>query len=233
MSLKLLIFDFDDTIVHTGIDYPGMKQQVIQRLIDQGYSDLINEVTPPTISNYLRVIKEKDGTNSALYRELMEKVEVFEVEGVNKATMDPSYVDLFKEIGKDLKLALLTNNARKAVTKLMDRFNLSGYFHLVLTRDDIPIMKPDPAGLFKILRHFKLEPINAIFIGDSYVDMLASKAASIPFIGVGTRWDDRDKAYKDQVNIIIQNLNEIKSLIYDKDKIHAIIDISGEDDGIN
>ncbi|MHA2295931.1 MAG: HAD family hydrolase [Candidatus Hodarchaeales archaeon] len=214
--LELLIFDFDDTVVHTGIDYTGLKKQIISRLNDNGYSALIDSVTPPSIAKYLEAIKEKEGVRSKLYRELMEEVEQFEIQGAENATMDPSYTDLFHELGKDFKLALLTNNSRKGVIKLMDRFGLSGYFHLIITRDDIPIMKPDPTGLQKILDHFNMNPQEAIFIGDSYIDMLASLAADIQFIGVGNLWDTRDKAYKKQISMIIQNLNEIKQIILDK-----------------
>lgn len=211
--LELLIFDFDDTIVHTGIDYMGLKKQIVKHLKSNGYSSLLDSVTPPSIAKYLEVIKEKEGVQSRLYQELMEEVELFEVQGVENATMDPSYNKLFHDLGKNFKLALLTNNSKKSVVKLMNRFNLSHYFDLIITRDDIPIMKPNPAGLQKILNHFDMSPKEAIFIGDSYIDMLASQAADIQFIGIGNRWDNRDRAYKYQITMIIQNLNEIKHII--------------------
>ncbi len=42
-------------------------------------------------------------------------------------------------------------------------------------------------SLVKILKHFNLEPDNAIYIGDSELDEIASKAAKITFIAYNNK----------------------------------------------
>ncbi|MBU4463211.1 MAG: HAD hydrolase-like protein, partial [Proteobacteria bacterium] len=47
--------------------------------------------------------------------------------------------------------------------------------------------KPHPEQLIKILKHFKIKPYNAIYIGDSKLDEMAAKAAEIPLIAYKNR----------------------------------------------
>ena len=44
--------------------------------------------------------------------------------------------------------------------------------------------KPAPDGLYEAMKHFSIEPENAIYIGDSGVDILTAKNAKIPCLSV-------------------------------------------------
>ncbi|MHA1167695.1 MAG: HAD family hydrolase [Candidatus Hodarchaeales archaeon] len=212
-TIKLLIFDFDDTIIHTGINFRQLKQEVVNRVIDAGHDDLIEKINPLTIANILEAIKKKEGPSSSLYTELMETVTYFESEAVKTAEMNPSYSRLLGNLKSRFKVALLTNNSKQAVDILLAKFGIAESFHLVLAREDVPVLKPDPSGLIKVLDFFKIDKKNAMFIGDSYVDMLAGKAAGIKFVGVGKRWNEQDKDYKDQAGHIINDLNDLLPLL--------------------
>lgn len=212
-EIKVLIFDFDDTIVHTGIDFKKLKQNIVDSITDEGYDSLIKSINPLTIANMLEAIKKKD---DRLYNELMVAVNFFESKAVETAYMNPKYLNLLKSLKTSYKISLLTNNSQKAVDILLEKFAIKNIFHLVLTREDVPILKPDPSGLNKVLDFFRVDKNSALFIGDSYVDMLAGKAAGIRFIGVGKRWDGQDRSYKDNVDDIIDDLTGLLPLLNEK-----------------
>jgi FMN phosphatase YigB (HAD superfamily) len=78
------------------------------------------------------------------------------------------------------RTALWTNNAREITLVLLERFALLEHFDLVVTRDDMGALKPDPDGWRVIRDHFT--PRQAVVVGDSWVDGLAATAAGLPFV---------------------------------------------------
>lgn len=69
---------------------------------------------------------------------------------------------------------LVTNVGRRATRALLDRTNLA--FDVVLTRDDVDFLKPDPSGLERATARLAGEPI---FVGDSVTDVRAGHAAGL------------------------------------------------------
>jgi len=63
----------------------------------------------------------------------------------------------------------------------LERFELLPYLDLVVTRDDMREMKPDPDGYRVITAHFG--PLrDAVVVGDSWVDGVAAAGAGVPFV---------------------------------------------------
>src|SRR3989442_274887 len=76
--------------------------------------------------------------------------------------------------------AVWTNNARDISAEALARFGLLTVLDLVVTRDEMRALKPDPDGWRVIAEHFGA--CQAVVIGDSWVDGLAAAAAGVPFV---------------------------------------------------
>lgn len=80
------------------------------------------------------------------------------------------------------QFSVFTGRLRDEAQMTLDRFAQHLTFSPVVGDDDVTRSKPDPEGLLKIS--------NArYYIGDTVDDARASRAANIPFIGVGSRHD--------------------------------------------
>jgi phosphoglycolate phosphatase len=77
--------------------------------------------------------------------------------------------------------AVWTNNARVVTGVALERFALLPVLDLVVTRDEMRALKPDPDGWRVILEHFG-PARDAVVVGDSWVDGVAAQAAGVPFI---------------------------------------------------
>jgi phosphoglycolate phosphatase len=77
--------------------------------------------------------------------------------------------------------AVWTNNAREVTAVALGRFGLLPVLDLVVTRDEMRALKPDPDGWRVILEHFG-PARDAVVVGDSWVDGVAAQAAGVPFI---------------------------------------------------
>ncbi len=96
-------------------------------------------------------------------------------------TIEPHLVGLLDRIGDRYKTAIATNRT-DTMPRLLAEFGLTDRFDLVVTSLDVERAKPFPDALLKILSHFRVQPDQAIFIGDSEVDEGAAHAAGVPFV---------------------------------------------------
>lgn len=78
-------------------------------------------------------------------------------------------------------LAVCTNRA-SSMEMIIEDFGLEGFFGCVMTAGKVKHPKPHPEPLFKVLEHYGIGPQEALFVGDSEVDMQAAAAAGVPFI---------------------------------------------------
>jgi HAD superfamily hydrolase (TIGR01509 family) len=119
-------------------------------------------------------------------------------------SVEPHLVALLEKIRPKLRTAIATNRT-DTLKRLLDEFQLNGYFDLVVTANDVKRPKPHPDALLKILEYFSIQPHQAIYVGDSQLDELAAKAAGIPLVAY------RNKALSSSYHI--QNLQELENLL--------------------
>jgi phosphoglycolate phosphatase len=77
--------------------------------------------------------------------------------------------------------AIWTNNDRVVADVVLARFDLRPHLDLVVTRDDVVQLKPDPDGL-RVVRARWPGAERIVVVGDSWVDGAAAQAGGAPFI---------------------------------------------------
>lgn len=106
--------------------------------------------------------------------------------GAENGALVPGTEELLQYLHEaHVKCALVTNNSRRSVERVIERYPLS--FDVVLSRDD-GAMKPDPQAFLSALERFDVRPDEAIAIGDAHLDLIASDRAGVAeFILIGNR----------------------------------------------
>ncbi|MBA3031118.1 MAG: HAD family hydrolase [Desulfobacteraceae bacterium] len=94
---------------------------------------------------------------------------------------EPGLKPLLHKLRPDRKTAVVTNRS-DTMNAVLETFHLKDLFDLVVTALDVTYAKPHPEGLEKILAHFKVEPHEVIYVGDSELDAKAAKAAGISLV---------------------------------------------------
>lgn len=90
-------------------------------------------------------------------------------------------VETLSALKGKVELAVCTNRA-SSMEMIIEDFGLEGFFGCVMTAGKVANPKPHPEPLFKVLEHYSIGPQEALFVGDSAVDMQAAAAAGVPFI---------------------------------------------------
>ena len=96
----------------------------------------------------------------------------------------PGLDDLLSTLQSDFLLAVATNRSN-TIDEVLHLNGLTGFFDMVVSSLDVKNPKPHPESLLKILRFFEIQPDEAVYIGDSTVDLDAARAAGVRFIAYG------------------------------------------------
>jgi len=101
---------------------------------------------------------------------------------MEQATLEPyarEALAAMKQLG--FATAVWTNNDRVVTDFVLARFALLDHLDLIVTRDDVVHLKPDPDGL-RVVRERWPGAERIVVVGDSWVDGLAAQAGGVPFI---------------------------------------------------
>ncbi|MGE3273413.1 MAG: HAD family hydrolase [Chloroflexota bacterium] len=206
----LIVFDFDNTLVHSRIDFAGIRQELLELMRRYGHPEVHTEgLTRLSIG---QMIEAGAAHHPAIHDEGWRIVLEYETAGMVAATIEPDAAATLHQLrDHGFKLAVLTNNARPATLAALDLFELRSAFDLVLTRDEAA-MKPDPAGIRIAMSTLEPPSGRSVMVGDSWMDGTAACRAGVPFIGFQPRagvLEERGVCYW----AIVQRLTELIPLL--------------------
>ena len=160
-AARLVVFDMDGTITRPHIDWTVLRQRL----------------QVPAGVPIMAYIESLPSPRQEQANAVLEEVEM---EAAVEAVLNPGAAELLGQLrARSLKLALITNNHRRAMQVVVEKFDLD--FDLLLSREDAPL-KPAPDLLLLALDKFRCAPAEACFVGDGQYDRLASEAAGVPYI---------------------------------------------------
>ena len=189
--MRLCVFDLDHTLVHTPLDLAAMAVDM-RAMLEHRCGPL------PARPDRYRVgelIHWCQANAPHVEAPLWEIALDHERRAMALATLMPGAreaIDGARAVG--FATAVWTNNAREISATALERFGLLSVLDLVVTRDEMRALKPDPDGWRVIAGHFGAHR-DAVVVGDSWVDGVAARAAGIPFVAYRakeadlTRWN--------------------------------------------
>ena len=116
--------------------------------------------------------------------------------------MEPNLLEtlnILKNMGK--KRAISTNRTT-SMKYIMEKFNLSPYFDMVVTALDVAKPKPDPESDEKILKELKVNRDRVLYVGDSEVDKGTAISSGVRFISYKNRILEADALIEDHLALL-------------------------------
>jgi HAD superfamily hydrolase (TIGR01509 family) len=110
-----------------------------------------------------------------------------------------------------VKTVVVTNRAKAPYA--VESAGLNGFIDAVVGADQVAHPKPDPEPILKALSLVGAEPDEAVYLGDSEVDMMAGTGASVRSVGVTTGAVGREVLLESGAWKVIENLGEFLPLI--------------------
>src|SRR6267142_4214115 len=192
LTVALCVFDLDHTLIQTPLDLAAMA--VDMRTLIEG----ANGSLPPRNERYRvgELIAYCRAQTPALEAAVWEVALDHERRAMEVAALEPGALAAVAGARRSgFATAIWTNNARELTVPALERLGLAGELDLVVTRDDMRALKPDPDGWRVISEHFnglaamnaRLSADDAVVVGDSWVDGLAAAAVGVPFVAYRAR----------------------------------------------
>ncbi len=209
MNKKIVIFDLDGTLLNTLEDltdstnfalsqsgYPICNIEEIRNFVGNGVVKLFERAVP-------------NGGNVDRCVEIFKKH--YEKNMYNKTKPYDGILDMLKILhAHRLKIAVVSNKFNLAVKELC-RHYFKDLIDFASGEDEINgiFKKPAPDTVFAVLKKFDLPPQEAIYVGDSEVDIQTAKNANMDCISVTWGFKTREFLITNGAKNILENPNEI------------------------
>lgn len=179
MKNKLIIFDMDNTILQSRIDFPKMKR-VVWRILDElGLPECKCRSTADSIMHYTLSPHYDPQVADEMWRLVGE----IEDEGLLAAVMEPGATEALAYLCDHAELAVLTNNTDYNLAENLGRLGILSYLSCVAGRDKVGrVLKPEPGGMEWVMAQYPAVPKERVVtVGDAWNDAVAAEAAGVAF----------------------------------------------------
>lgn len=214
MRYKLVIFDLDGTILNTledlwnSTNYALATMHFEKRTIDEvrsfvgnGIAKLIERAVP-------------EGTSKEMTVAVLDSFKLYYGEHCLDKTAPYEGIDaLIKELrGQGYLTAVVSNKADFAVQELCEKIFPNMFDFVVGEKENIR-RKPAPDTVYEVLRILNIDKKDAVYVGDSEVDIETANNSGLDIISVA--WGFRDKEFlaSKGTKHIVENPKDILKLV--------------------
>jgi phosphoglycolate phosphatase len=193
LIVALCVFDLDHTLIQTPLDLVAMAADM-RALIEAATGPLPYRRERYRVGELIAYCRTQAPTLEAAAWDLALD---HERRAMKVATLESGALEALAGARRaGFATALWTNNARMLTLPALERLGLARELELIVTRDDMRALKPDPDGWRVIAGHFKAlltAGSPAVIVGDSWVDGVAAAKAGVPFVAYRARQAELDR----------------------------------------
>lgn len=209
---KIVIFDLDGTLLNTLDDlsdstnyalskfgYPTRTIEEVRQFVGNGVAKLIERAIP-------------DGKNNSNFEKCLNIFkENYAQNMYNKTAPYNGIIEMLSNLkSKGIKIAVVSNKFDLAVKELCKKY-FEGFIDFAAGENEAQGIrkKPAPDTVISVLNEFNFAPEDAVYVGDSDVDIMTAKNSKMPCISV--TWGFRDEKFllKSGATILINAPSEI------------------------
>ncbi len=217
MSLRLILFDVDGTLVDSQADIvasmeaafhavgaPAPSRGLILGIVGLSLPQAMEALAPGrTRDDWAQMV---DAYKSSYMARRAEK---------GSAQSSPLYPHVREVLDAlaardDLLLGTATGKSRRGLDTLVDGFGLRGHFVTLQCADDHP-SKPHPSMILEAMRETGTEPGDTLMIGDTSFDMDMAVAAGVTPLGVS--WGYHSPARLGAARDVLDDIRDLPAWI--------------------
>lgn len=211
-GVKGVIFDLDGTLIDS---FEAIREGFNSTLPLYGLKPLSLEETKSVVGTPLRdTLAEMVGEENAdeatiIFRKRYKQVYL-------EKTLPMPYADeiIKKFFEKGLRLGVATNKHGGFSRKIIEHLGWGKAITSVVGEGDTPKNKPEPDMIFQNLKNLSLGNDEALFIGDSPVDLKTGKNAAVKTIAVPTGHHSKEMLIEAGATTVIEDLSFLEEAVF-------------------
>lgn len=211
---QLVMFDLDGTLVDS---VPDLAAAVDQMLAARGrppagierVREWVGNGSPVLVRRALAGSIAHEGVDDAEAASALQDF-LRAYDGSHEATtVYPGVSELLQWLrSRGVRLALITNKPERFIAPLLEKKGL-GSFDWVIGGDTLPVKKPDPAGLIRVMYEAGVDPQYSLFVGDSRNDVRAARAAGVKVVAVSYGYNHGRPINEEQPDLLVDSLDAL------------------------
>lgn len=206
---KGIIFDMDNTLLKSTIDFPKMKKTVFDLLVGFHLCEQALDWQSKTASQLIEMGRQSGKMTAQMEQQIWDEVGAIEKEGMHGAVLEENVEEVLSQLARHYHLVILTNNAYVAAQEALQETGIDGYFDEIFAREQMSVLKPSPSGIFAILGKYPHLRADAwTMVGDSWIDGKAAQEANVDFIAYNGKPMEMER-HQVQPVAWIQNCREL------------------------
>lgn len=212
MKKEIVIFDLDGTLLNTLDDladstnyalsyfhFPQRTKEEVRNFVGNGVAKLIERAIPggrdnPEFLNCLEVFKQNYSVN--MY---------------NKTAPYDGISEMLLNLRQEgYKIAVVSNKFDAAVKELCQKY-FGDLIDLAIGENEAEGIKkkPAPDTVLEVLKSFRIDSQNAVYVGDSEVDIMTGQNSGMPCISVTWGFKNREFLINHGAEFLVDSPDEI------------------------
>lgn len=215
-----IIFDMDNTLLQSAIDFTEMKRSVFELLVKDGLCAPNFDWHSHTASQLIEMARQSGKLKQETEVRIWDAVTECEKQGMHGAQLEPYVPEVLAELYGDCHLVVLTNNSCIAAQEALKETGIDHYFDYIVGREQMTALKPSASGVYYVLDHYPDVPAERwMFVGDSWIDGKAAKEGNIAFTAYKGNHNQMEKNEVYPV-VYIEDMRELMdALIWRKEQV--------------
>ena len=214
MRYKLAIFDMDGTILNTIDDLAASLNYVLEK---SGFPARTMDEVISFIGDGLRKLIERgvpEGTDSeTVDKVLADFKEYYAVHCADKTAPYDGIIELLENLRRNGCLTAVVSNKADDVVQELCRKYFDGLFDYAVGERSGILRKPAPDSVNEVLEKLNVSRENAVYIGDSDVDIKTAENAGMDSIIAEWGFRERDFLLKKGAKTIVSAAEEIEDIV--------------------
>ena len=211
MTLKLIIFDLDGTLVDSRPDIMhAVNHAIALHAIDPVD---IAETTELVGEGAIRLMEKllKKRKVSLDISALVDRFEsYYSAHHVSHTVVYPGVPETLRLL-RDYRKAIVSNKFRSISLQVLEKLELSQHFDEVAGVDTFPERKPSPLPVLRMVERFSARPEDTVIVGDSMYDIQAGRAAGTKTVAAGYGYGSR--GFSDNADSIITDFPQLIDVV--------------------
>ncbi len=214
---KAVLFDFDGTLVNTleNISYCAKKaMQAVGLTAPEDANDYKYLIGNGADILIRRILAWQNCDDEEIFQKAIAQYrEIYNQNPIYLAEIYEGMMPLLKALKeRGLKLGIVTNKPHATTLLCVEQLFGNDLFDYSCGQQEGLPIKPDPTGANNVLKEFNVKPEEAVYVGDTSVDMQTGKALGACTVGVLWGFRKREELEENGADLIISHPSELLTL---------------------
>ena len=216
-SLRAVIFDLDGVLADSEPWWNEIDAQLLREYGTDYHGEYHREVLGVSYRLAVEFYKEKFNISMSTEEMMKRRGEIAAEFFANRVDLFPSAKTVLKELRRmnpPLRLGLATSSVSASARPFLDRHQITEFFDLIITGDEIERGKPKPAIYLRAAEKLGVSANECLVIEDSLSGIAAAKAANMRVAAIPDRRFVDPREYEEEADYVLSDLSEIPPLIH-------------------